>query len=356
MIQNLERELKTLWQKSRPTMSEDEVQIFFDELFDPASTAYVTEDERIVAAGQWQEHKMTFVSQPISVGLISGLVVDPELKASDRAKHMESVLSELHRRQYAKGIMFSIVIPTDSKQRQWLEKQGYMTASHILSAETKVPEAFVPDGKVEVAEAMEWGREHWIFYVQHGGFHEFELRLSEADFFALLARHDSQGGSILVARRHAKICGIALVQHEGKPLKNGKNSEKQFRTNIKFVLATDAHVLYTMQQQALNLWPDAKQLVMTGGCPAKGFKGAQPHAMMRAICAEKFMNYVADRLPGLQLSVGISDDRDIPANNRGYRLRDGRCFVSDELGDSIVPPGGLPAMLLSGQPVQVPLV
>lgn len=351
---NLEQEVRALWQKSRTSISEDEMEIYFDELFDADGTAFVRDNGKLLACGQWQEHKMSFVSQPVSVGLISGLVADPQLKPAERAAMLERVLADLHRRQFAKGIMYSIIIPYDAKQRQWLEKQGYMTASHLLTAETRLPEGFSDDGRTVVTEAIEWTRDLWIFYTQHGGLHEFELKLTENDFFAMIARHDSRGGHVLVARRHGKIVGLTLAQREGKPLKNGKPSEKQFRMNLKFILATDEHVLYTLQQKALEMAPDCKQLVMTGGCPAKGFKGARSHAMMRIISAEKFLKHVAERLPGLQLVVGITSDKDLPINNQGYRLRDGHCFTSTEPGDSIVTPGGIPTMLLAGQPVQIP--
>lgn len=336
-------------------MSDDEIDIYFDEIFDPAATTTVSEGDHILAAGQWQEHKMTFVGQPISVGLVSGLCVDTQLKPAARQARLADVMRQLHTAQYAHGMMCSIVIPTNDAQRQWLEGQGYMVCSHQLSAETKLPDGFLPDGRIQVSEVTEWGRELWIFYAQHGGQHDFELRLSENDFFAMIARHDLRGGSVLVARRHGKIVGIALALREGKPLKSGKSSTKQFRINFRYVLASDPHVLYTMAQHALAAHPDCQQLYMTGGCPAKGFKGAEPHAMMRVIDAQKFLRFVADRLPGLQLTVGIDSDTDLPVNNAGYRLRDGRLYVSSELGDSIVVPGGIPAMLLAGQPVQVPV-
>lgn len=353
---NLEQEVRTLWRKSLTAVSEDEMEIYFDEVFDADATAYVEANGKLLACGQWQEHKMTFVGRPISVGVITGLIVDSALKTAERSSHLAHVLTELHRLQYERGVMYSIISPADNKQRQWLEKQGYMTASHQLTAETHLPEGYVADSKIEVTEAMEWGRELWVFYTQHGGLHDFELKLSEGDFFAMIALHDLNGGSLLVARRHNKLVGIALVQREGKPLKNGKPSEKQFRMNVKYVLASDENVLYALQHKALQLAPDCKQLVMTGGCPAKGFKGAAPQMMMRAIDAERFLKFVAEQLPGLQLVVGIANDADIPANNKGYRLRDGRCYTSTDLGDSIVAPGGIPAMLLSGQPVQIPEV
>lgn len=356
MKQNLEQEVRELWSKANHTFTSDEIEIFFDEQFDAEATSAVRQDGKLVACGQWSERKMTFVGQPITVGLIQGVMVDPKLKPAERAARLAELLAEMHRQQYERGVMLSVIVPADAKQRQWFESQSYMNASHRLTVESKTPEGFVPDVRTEVSLAEEWGKDLWLYYAQHGGMHDYELKLSEGDFFAMLARHDARGGHVLVARRHNKIVGLALAQCEGKPLKNGKASEKQFRINIKYVLATDANVLYTMQQYALALEPHCRQLVMEGGCPAKGFKGARPFAMMRTICMEKFLTLVANTLPGLQLVATIDGDTDLPQNNATYRLRDGRCYVSPFLNETRMTAGGIPAMLLSGQPVQIPSV
>lgn len=355
MKQNLETEVRALWQQAYNPLCQDEQDVFFDELFDAKATTVVRDSASLaVAAAQWSEHKMTFVGQPISVGLISGLTVSDALKPAARTEKAAQLLNEIHHQQYKCGMMLSLIAPADKAQRTWLESQGYMTVTHQLSVETRVPEDFVADARIIVTEADEWGRDLWIYYAQHAGGHDFELRLTEPDFFALLAFNDLRDGHLLVARRHGKICGLALAQREGKPLKSGKPSSKQFRMNIKYILASDAQVFYSLQQYAATLASDCKQVVITGGCPAKGFKGAVPSVMMRAIDVERFLKFVAAQLPGLQLTVGIDTDTAIPENNRSYRLRDGRCYVSDDPASSMVSPGGIPAMLLAGQPVQIP--
>lgn len=351
---NTQHAVRTLWQRAYPEMNNDELDVYFDEIFAPQAMVTAESAGQLCACAQWEEHRMSFVGQTVSVGVVSALLASPDLKAPERSAKAAQVLREIHQRQYAKGMMLSLVIPADAKQRQWLERQGYMTTTHQLTAETKIPQDFVADDRVEVTEAEEWGRELWIYYTQHAGLHDFELKLTENHFFAMIARHDLRGGSVLVARRHGKIVGLALAQREGKPLKNGKTSGKQFRMNLKYVLASDPSVLHTLQQKAIALAPDCRELVMTGGCPAKGFRGARPYAMMRVIDAERFLQLVAQRLPGLQLTVGIDSDCDLPVNNRGYRLRDGRLYVTPQLPDSIVTPGGIPAMLFSGQPVLMP--
>lgn len=355
MKNNIEQEVRALWQSGKPQLTDDALDIYFDEIFDPAATIVVRDGKGAAkAAGQWKEHKMTFVNHPISVAYIDGIAASADLKAPQRKETLEALFTQMHRSMHARGMMYSIIVPADDKERQWLADHGYANVSNRLVADTQIPDPATLDPRVTVEEPDEWTRELWIYYAQHGGQHDFELKLSEADFFALIARHDLKGGHLLVARRHGRIVGFALVQREGKPLKSGKASAKQFRMNIKFILASDEHVLFTIEHAALTIAPDCKQLVMTGCCPSKGFKGAEPYAMARVIDADRFLTFVAGRLPGLQLSVTIADDADIPANAQTYRLRDGRCYTNTTAQESTVSPGGIPAMFLAGQPVLVP--
>lgn len=353
---NTTSDIRNLWLKKWPSTLPDEIDIFMEEIYDPTRLCTISDGTHLTAVVQWGERKMTFVGRPIPIAVISLLLADPSLPTSAYDTALQTALAEAHRQQYAKGIMYSLVIPRDEKQRQWLESHGYMTTSHQLTAETHQPNFHELDPKIEVNVAEEWGRDLWLYYAQNGGLHDFELKLSESDFYAMIQLHDLRGGNVLVARRHGKIVGLALALREGKPLKSGKNSTKQFRINIRYILAADERVLASMQAKALELNPDCKQIVMTAGCPAKGFKNAVSHAMTRVISLTKFLTFIAKELPGLQLVGGINSDSDIPDNNIGYRLRDGRCYTTKEPGNNLVTPGGIPAMLLAGQMVQVPSI
>lgn len=348
-----EQEVRALWQASRQHASDDELDIFFEEIFSPADTVTVRDAlGQLTAAAQWSMRKMTFVGTPVNVGVVSGLVAAG--RGDDRSNRLAEVLQEVHRKMYAQGVMYSVIVPNDEKERQWLADHGYTTSTYRIVADSKIPADSMTDEKTTIEVAEEWGHDLWIFYAQHGGQHDFELKLAENEFFAMIAHHDAEGGSILVARRRGRIVGFALVSREGKPLKSGKPSAKQFRVNLKFILAADERILYAIEQQALALAPDCKQVVITGCCPAKGFKGATPHAMTRVIDAERFLSFVAQRLPGLQLVTTVNGDDAIEANNRTFRLRDGRCYTSTMPAESSVAPGGVTAMFLSGQPVLVP--
>lgn len=348
-----EKEVRALWHASRPQLTADELDVYFDEIYDPSATVGVRDvSGNLVAAVGWAEHKMTFVGHAVSVGVVNGLASIG--KGKERAEYLADALREAHRQMYAKGMMFSLVVPADEKERSWLAEQGYATSTYRVTADCKLPEATAVDDKTTIEVAEEWGRDLWIFYVQHAGQHDFELKITENEFFAMISRHDLAGGSLLVARRRERIVGFALACREGKPLKSGKPSTKQFRVNLKFILAADERILYALERKALELSADCKQIVMSGCCPAKGFKGATPFAMTRGVDVERFLTFVAQRLPGLQLVVAIAGDDAVEANNRTFRLRDGRCYVSNAASESSVTPGGVPAMFLSGQPVLVP--
>lgn len=353
-LANQEKSLRALWQECAASNGGEEIDVFFDELYDAAATRVVATDDVALASGQWSEHKMNFAGASINVGIVQGLKISPALKTAERRVAMGELLAQLHQDQWKKGEMLSVIVPQNAKERQLLEEFGYTTASYRLAAASNLPEKFETDDKIEVREETEWGREIWLFYSRNAGIHPFEIRLTEGDFYAMLAQHDLEGGVVLTARRFGRIVGFSLVVKEGKPLKNGKASTKQHRLNMRYVLAYDETVLRTMQHYAMVQHPDCKQMVIVGGCPAKGFGGAQPYAMFRVICAKKFLDFVGHRLPGLQLSVTLKGDKDIADNNNSFRLRDGRCYVGLLEYDSVMGPGGVPAMLLSGQPVQFP--
>lgn len=343
-----------MWHLCNPKASEEEIDVFFDEQYDASTMRVAMKDDVAVACGQWTEHKMNFLGAPIAVGVLQGVMASPALRPADRKAMLKDVLGQLHKEQWQKGEMLSVVVPQNDKERQLYEELGYLTASYRLAAVTRIPDGFVPETKVEMSIEKEWGRDLWLYYSRNAGAHPFEMKLNEADFYTMLALHDLQGGTVVTARRFGKIVGLALVLKEGKPLKSGKASTKQYRLNMRYVLAYDETVLRTMQHFVLSQDAECRHMVITGGCPAKGFGGAQPYAMFRVINAKKFLDFVGHRLPGLQISVTLKGDDDIAENNNSYRLRDGRCYIGLLEYDSVMRPGGLPAMLLSGQPLQYP--
>lgn len=357
MPSELQSELRNLWKKYRPALSDDLLDVYFSETYNPANLCTSrNEAGEMTACCQMLMRRMTFFDHSISIGILTALAIDTNLKAAERKEAARNVIARQHQRMAQKGALISMAFPADNEERQLLESCGYHTASHIIEADPQVPETSTTDDSLTVAEETEWGRDIWTFYNRNGGGHDFEMKMDEGDFFALIAQNDAAGGCLIVARRRGRIAGLALARREGKPLKSGKPSSKIFRTRIPFILAIQEDIFYALLRYAGSTHNDCKQTVVSTACPLKGFEGSRPYAMARAIRAEEFLAEMARITPGLQLEIGIGNDEDLPENNGSYRLRNGRCYSNATCSSSTTTPGGIPAIFMAGHPTVIPPV
>ena len=357
MPSELQYELRELWKKHRPKTSDEILDAYFNEVYNPAELSIMRNASgEMTACCQMLLRKMTLCNRNISIGIIAATAICPSLKAAERTQAARNALTLLHQRMAQKGALISIAFPKDSEERKTLEACGYAMASHIIEADPNTPEAGNAMPDVSIQEETEWGNDLWNFYNRNGGRHDFEVKMSEGDFFALIAQNDAAGGSLIVARRKKNIVGLALMRREGKPLKNGKASTKNFRVRIPFILALQEDGFFDLIRHAKIAYPDCKQTLVSTACPPKAFEGSRPYAMVRAIQAEKFMTEMARQMPGLQLEIAIANDDDLPENNGGYRIIKGRCHRHTQTPESTTTPGGVPALFMVGRPAVIPPV
>ena len=358
MQSDLQRHMRTLWKKCRPNLDDETIDIYFSETYDPAMLS-TAEDEKgeMAACSQFLMRHMNFMDRNLHIGILTALAYNPELEDEKLLPTVKESLKRQHLRMARHGALISLAFPSNERERQLLQGCGYAIASHCIEGDPKVTEYTpAPDPSIVIDEETEWGRDLWLFYARNGGGHNFEVKMTENDFFALIAQNDVAGGHLIVARRHGHIIGIALVQREGKPLKSGKPSSKTFRTRIPYILAVQQDIFYRLLEHAKTICPDSRQTLVTIACPPKGFEGSRPYAMVRIIRAEEFLREVAATLPGLQLETGIIHDEDLPENVGGYRLRRGKCYTSTECPPSATTPGGIPAIFMASQPALLPPV
>lgn len=358
MQSDLQRHMRTLWKKCRPTLDDETIDIYFSETYDPALLSTTCDEGgEMTACSQMLMRRMNFMDTDMNVGIITALAYDPEQKEEEQQHAVRESLKRQHQRMARQGARISLAFPVNDTERKLLQNCGYVVASHCIEGDPKLAEHNVAeDPSVQISEETEWGRDLWLFYTRNGGGHNFEVKMTENDFFALIAQNDVKGGSLIVARRRGNIIGIALLQREGKPLKSGKTSNKTFRSRIPFILAVQQEVFYKLLDYAKEIYDDIKQTMVTIACPPKGFEGSRPYAMVRAIRAEEFLAEVAAAMPGMQLEIGIANDDDLPENNGGYRIRRGRCYTTTECTSSVTPPGGVPAIFMTAHPALLPPV
>ena len=158
-----------------------------------------------------------------------------------------------------------------------------------------------------------------------------------------------------MARRRGKMVGFCLVIKQPRILKSGKPSKKDCYGHIRFMLTTDQNVVYHFRRRIGELL-EVNEVAVTGGCPGHGFKESKPYAMARVIDVLGFLQFLGRVHPGLQLTVGIENDDDIPENNGYYELFEGEVRILEQRPDNVLTAGGLAALLLGSQPVQLPLM
>lgn len=353
--ENIKQQTRALWETAFPKATPEFLELYFQRRYADERNVTVRRDGRVIASAQVLPYKFLFGGKAVSAGFIDGLcTTEGEKEHSLEAQ----TLREAHRQMFQRGQLLSFFVPRDEKQRKAFEKDNigsYWTATHRLLVPFDVPEDYRPDLYLDILPETTWGRELWTFYNTFGGRHDYEIRHDRDSLETAITQHLQQGGQLFVARRRGKIVGFCLAIRQPKILKSGKPSKKDFYGHIRFMLTTDQNVVYHFRHRIGQLL-DVEEVAVVGGCPGQGFNESKPYAMARVVDVLGFLNFLGRVHPGLQLTVGVENDEDIPENNGYYELFEGEVRILEHRPDNVLTAGGLAALLLGSQPVQLPLM
>lgn len=353
--ENIQQQTRALWETTHPELTADFLDLYFQRRYADERNVTVRHDAQVKAAVQILPFKFLFGGKALPVGVFNGLCAE---SGANHEKNIAQVVRQAHRKMYEEGQLLSFLIPEDEKQRKAFEKEqmgSFWTATHRLLVPFETPEDYRPDLNLNIMPENTWGRELWTFYNTFGGRHDYEIRHDRDSFETAVTWHLQQGGQLFVARRRGKIVGFCLVCKQPRILKSGKPSKKDCYGHIRFMLTTDPNVVYHFRRRIGELL-EVEEVAVVGGCPGHGFKEAKPYAMARVVDVLGFLKFLGRVHPGLQLTVGIENDEDIPENNGYYELFEGEVTLLEERPDNVLTAGGLAALLLGSQPVQLPLL
>ncbi len=353
--ENLREQTRGLWHRCFPTDSEEFLDLYFEHRYTHERNVCTVRENRVAGALQVLPFVFRFAGAPISVGYISGLCTDPDCRKTGIAS---ALLREALVKLRGEGALLSLLIPGNEKLRRWYEREehgNYRTVAHRLEVDVTPAVAVKADPNLDILAETESESELWHYYHTFGGRHDYEVKLDEAAFRTALRTHRLEGGQIVVARRRRKVVGFALALREGELLKSGKRSTKHFHAKVRFLLTTAQDTMRQLHRRIAQLF-GVQQVVQQGGCPAHGFKDAQPYAMARVVDVRAFLTFIVQVFPGLQLSFGVEGDQDFPENNGYYEVQNGTWRILHEPPSTMVTPGDLAALFLSAQPVLLPML
>ena len=353
--ENIQQQTRALWESSFPEVSSERLDLYFQRRYTDERNVTVRHDGKVRAAVQVLPFKFLFGGKAVSVGHLNGLCAE---SGEDHGRLEAQVVRQALRKMYDEGQLLSFLIPHDEKHRKAIEKEhlgSFWTATHRLLVPFDLPENYRPDFNLDILPEATWGRELWTFYNTFGGRHDYEIRHDRDSFETALQLHQQQGGQLFVARRRGKIVGFCVAIKQPRILKSGKPSKKDFYGHIRFMLTTDQNVVYHFRRRVAEVF-EVQEVAVVGGCPGRGFKESKPYAMARVVDVLGFLQFLGRVHPGLQLTVGVENDEDIPENNGYYELFEGEVRVLEHRPDNVLTAGGLAALLLGSQPVQLPLM
>ncbi|MCF0235537.1 MAG: GNAT family N-acetyltransferase [Bacteroidaceae bacterium] len=346
---------RQLWRQAFPLDSEEFLDIYFEDRYTDQRNVTVRRDAKVVAATQVLPLQFQFAGAALPAGYISGLATASEHRGKGYGR---KVMREALRKMYDEGQVLALLIPGDDQLREMYARPdfgAFQTASHRISVDITPAADFEVDSKLDIEAELEWGDELWQYYNTYAGRHPYEVKHDEDAFFAAIQSHDLADGQVIVARKRGKIVGFTLALKEGKLLKGGRRSTKQFHGVVRFTLTTDERVMHQLHYRAYQLL-EVKELQMVGWCPGRGFKGSTPYAMARVVNVERFLRIVGRIFPGLQMSVCVEGDEIIPENNGHYELMDGQLRIVAQSQANPSTPGALAAVFLLSQHVLTPMM
>ena len=348
------RQTRALWATCFPGDTPDFLDLYFSRRYTAQRNLTLQKDEHVVVAGQLLPFKFTLSHKQIPVGYISGLCTDPNYRQKGWASQW---ISQAHRRMYKEGNLISFLIPGDAKLRQWYENPlhgAYSTVSNRISVPLAPQTHSVYDLPVEITRQTECTPDLWKFYNTFGGRHDYEIRHDRDSFETAILTALIEGATLLVARRKHNIIGFCLSVKETQRADSEPQIQNAQIQKVRFMLTTDERLIHIFSYQLRQLTQE--EVFMNGGCPIQGFKSSLPYGMARIVDVPRFLRMMALVHPGLQMTVGVREDKDLPENNGNYEICDGQVHIATATPSNIVTPGGLAVLFLGSQAVQMPLM
>jgi hypothetical protein len=286
--------------------SNDFLHLYFNKKYTPDANSVIVDKGRVVSALQRLPYRMVWNGTDVPVGYLSGVCTLPERRGHGL---MRQLLGEAHRRMYADGQWFSLLIPAEEGLKSYYARSGYVTcapspsyASALAtgcSAENLCHTVFRNRQKDDCAQLA-----GWITTCQTKLRPCFVCQ-TEQDIDVVLDDLFLSGGVWVKATdREGNIKGIVLATPE---------NEKDIRILDVFVQENTAIAQALFREAARGLQRERGKAIYR-----------EAPVQIRILNAKRALALHASVHPELQLTFSL-EDKDIAENNGTYILAKGEC-------------------------------
>ena len=115
--------------------TEEFMKLYFTRKYTPERNSCLVRDGRVVAALQRLPYRMMFGGGVVPVAYVSGVCTQPECRGKGL---MTELMGQAHRKMYADGCLFSLLIPADEGLFAFYHRFGYYTCPEVALSEWEV--------------------------------------------------------------------------------------------------------------------------------------------------------------------------------------------------------------------------
>ena len=284
--------------------TEEFMKLYFTRKYTPERNSCLVRDGRVVAALQRLPYRMMFGGEVVPVAYVSGVCTQPECRGKGL---MTELMGQAHRKMYADGCLFSLLIPADEGLFAFYHRFGYYTCPGVAlpkreescDADKVVCEVYTAMHEFEpVLGDLQFDLDVFLRRVPYAVLHD------ETDLYTVCADLFLGNGCVVVARCDGHCVGLVwAVPREGK----------LWVLECFSVSAVVENILYKQVREAFGFAGNVAMIRQ------------ENRGQLRVIHVYEVLKLYARQHADTAGRIRVVGDEDITENNGVYVWGDGQC-------------------------------
>ena len=285
------------------------VKLYFDRCATDANTMAIWQDGRLAAALQMLPYSMTFPAETVPASYVSGACTHPDFRNRGL---MRSLLAQTHRRMFADGAWFSLLIPAEPWLWDYYAKSGYAAAFWHTSLQIPCPTVHDAGLRISRYEPSRW-QQVATFFESSMQKRPYCIQHTPENLQTVIMDLQLSGGDVWIAERE-QTEGLLFALPQDDVLRVTES------------LFTDEIVENCLLAIAGRFYGKVK---VSAEKPVVGTGMGQPLGMARVLRPYEMLAWYAKNHPGLSAAYALHDN-DLPQNSATYIISGGVCKIVHE--------------------------